>query len=223
MAEVTFYGHACFSVKDEETSLIFDPFLNDNPLSPVKSDEIKADYILLTHWHMDHLGDTFKIAKAQDPMVISTFEPATLCESRKIRAHAMHLGGKHKFDFGFVRVTPAFHGSGVPGGHACGFIVNFKGHIIYHSGDTSLFGDMKLLGELEKIKLALLPIGDNYTMGISDAVRAVEMIKPEVVIPMHYNTWPVIECDPEEFKKEVEKRTGTQCVILAPGESYSLL
>ncbi len=171
---------------------------------------------------MDHLGDTFKIAKAQDPMVISTFELATLCESRKIRAHAMHLGGKHKFDFGYVRVTPAFHGSGIPGGHACGFIVNFNSHIIYHSGDTSLFGDMKLLGELENIRLALLPIGDNFTMGISDAVRAVKMIKPEVVIPMHYNTWPIIECDPKEFKDDVEKQTGTKCVILAPGESYSL-
>ncbi|PKM79286.1 MAG: metal-dependent hydrolase [Firmicutes bacterium HGW-Firmicutes-13] len=222
MTRVTFYGHACFTLEDAETSLIFDPFLNDNPVSPIKSEQVKADYILLTHWHMDHLGDTFKIAKARNSLVISTFELATVCESRKIRAHSMHLGGKHKFDFGFVRITPAFHGSGIPGGHACGFIVKFNNHIIYHSGDTSLFGDMKLLGELEKIELALLPIGDNFTMGISDAVRAVEMIKPEVVIPMHYNTWPLIECDPKEFKEEVEKRTQTKCVILAPGESYTM-
>lgn len=222
MTKITFYGHACFLLENQGTSLIFDPFLDDNPLSPVKSEEIKADYILLTHWHVDHLGDTFKIARDNNSQVISTFEMAKTCEARKIRAHSMHLGGKHKFDFGFVRVTPAFHGSGIPGGHACGFIVKFFDHVIYHTGDTCLFGDMKLLGELEKIDLALVPIGDNYTMGISDAAMAVEFIGAKQVIPMHYNTFPVIECDPQEFKKEVEERTSAQCIILAPGESYMI-
>ncbi len=222
MTKITFYGHACFLLESQETSLIFDPFLDDNPLSPIKSEEVKADYILLTHWHVDHLGDTFKICRANNSMVISTFEMAKICEARKYRAHAMHLGGKHNFDFGFVRVTPAFHGSGLPGGHACGFIVKFFDHVIYHTGDTCLFGDMKLLGELENIDLALVPIGDNYTMGISDAAMAVEFINPKQVIPMHYNTFPVIQCDPNEFKEKVEERTSAQCIILAPGESHTL-
>ncbi len=222
MTKITFYGHACFLLENQGTSLIFDPFLDDNPLSTAASEDIKADYILLTHLHVDHLGDTFKIAKAHNPLIISTFEIAKICESRKFRAHAMHLGGKHNFDFGFVRVTPAFHGSGVPGGHACGFIVKFFEHVIYHTGDTCLFGDMRLLGELEDIDLALVPIGDNYTMGIPDAAVAVDFIRPKQVIPMHYNTFPVIECDPMGFKKEVEEKTSAECIILAPGESHNL-
>ncbi len=222
MTKVTFYGHACFTLEKEGTTIIFDPFLDGNPLSPSKSEDIKADYILLTHWHVDHLGDTFKIAKKQGATVVSTFEMAKACEARGMKAHTMHLGGKHSFDFGYVRVTPAFHGSGIPGGHACGFIVKFFDHIIYHTGDTCLFSDMKLMGELEKVDLAMVPIGDNFTMGISDATMAVEMINPKVVIPMHYNTFPVIECDPQDFKAEVEKATESQAVILAPGESYHL-
>jgi len=222
LTKVTFYGHACFKIESNGTSLLFDPFFNDNPLSPCKAEEVKADYILLSHWHMDHLGDTLKIAKSQDAMVISTFEIATTCESRGIRAHPMHLGGKHNFDFGYVRITPAFHGSGIPGGHACGFIVKFYDHVIYFSGDTCLFSDLKLLGQLEDIDLAILPIGDNFTMGIPDAVMATEMVSPRAVIPMHYNTFPVIECNPEDFKEQVEKRTEAQCVILAPGETHQL-
>lgn len=222
MTKITFYGHACFLLENQGTSLIFDPFLDDNPLSPVTSEDIQTDYILLTHMHVDHLGDTFKLAKAHNPLIISTFEIAKICESRKFRAHSMHLGGKHNFDFGFVRVTPAFHGSGVPGGHACGFIVKFFEHVIYHTGDTCLFGDMKLMGELEDIDLALVPIGDNYTMGIPDAAAAVKLIRPKQVIPMHYNTFPVIECDPMDFKKEVGGKTSAECIILAPGESHNL-
>jgi len=134
----------------------------------------------------------------------------------------MLVGGKHAFDFGYVRLTLAFHGAGLPGGHACGFVVNLGGTTVYHAGDTALFGDMSLLGRLEKIDYALLPIGDNFTMGPADAIEAVAMLKPRFVVPMHYNTWPLIAQNPEDFKREAEKRTGVPVLIVKPGETLTL-
>ena len=222
MSELKFLGHACFLLSDGETAILFDPFLTDNPVRAATADQIDCQYILVSHGHSDHLGDAVNIAIRTGATIIATAEVARACAEQGAKTHAMHLGGKHGFDFGFVRVTPAFHGSGIPGGHACGFIVNFFGKNVYHSGDTALFGDMGLLGRLESIDAALLPIGDNFTMGPSDAAEAAHLLQPKMVIPMHYNTWPLIAQSPEAFKKDVETRFGIPVHILKPGEILQL-
>jgi len=217
-----YLGHACFTLEDRGKTLIFDPYLDENPSSPVKSRDVKADYVLVSHAHFDHMGEAAAIAKASGGLVITTAEVAGELQKQGAKTHALHIGGKHAFDFGYVRATQAFHGSGIAGGHACGFIVNFYGKRVYFPGDTGLFGDMKLLGELEPLDVALLPIGDNFTMGIDDAVVATRLLRPKVAIPMHYNTWPLIEADPNLFKDKVEAETETKVVILRPGESTTL-
>lgn len=218
-----YYGHSCWSVEHQGTVLFFDPFFNGNTLNPgVKPEEIRADYILVSHAHGDHLGDTVLIAKNSDALVITTAEVAHLVSENDCKAHAMHIGGKYNFDFGYVRITPAFHGSGVPGGHACGFIVNFFGKIIYFAGDTSLFGDMQLLGELEAIDYALLPIGSNYTMGPEDAAVAAKLLRAKHVIPMHYNTWPVIAQDPYLYKKDVMDKGYADVIVVDPGQELTI-
>ncbi|MEG6584581.1 metal-dependent hydrolase [Dendrosporobacter sp. 1207_IL3150] len=222
MKNLKFFGHACFQLAHGDTSIIFDPFLTDNPFKIAQPDDINCNYILVSHGHFDHLGDTIAIAKRTNSTVISTAEIAGLCGRQGCQTHAMHIGGKHTFDFGYVRVTPAFHGAGVEGGHACGFIVNFFGTTIYFAGDTSLFGDMELLGRLEKIDFALLPIGDNFTMGPDDAAIAANMLKANTVIPMHYNTWPLIAQNPEQYKQSVEKQFNIPVQIINPGELINI-
>lgn len=219
MSRLRFLGHACFYLNDSDTELLFDPFLSANPFQKEQPSQISCNFILVSHAHFDHLGDTIDIAKRTSATIISTAEIANLCEKDGCNVHAMHIGGKHRFKFGYVRITPAFHGAGIEGGHACGFIVNFKGKKIYFSGDTSLFGDMELLGRLETIDYALLPIGDNFTMGPEDAVEAVGLLKPKAVIPMHYNTWPLIAQAPEHFKNTVENRFNIPVHVLQPGDS----
>lgn len=222
MSTLRFLGHACFHLENDDNALLFDPFLSANPFKKAEPSQIRCTYILVSHAHFDHLGDTVEIAKRTSATVISTAEVANLCGKDGCTAHAMHLGGKHSFNFGYVRVTPAFHGSGVEGGHACGFIVKFNGKTIYFAGDTCLFGDMELLGRLEKIDYALLPIGDNFTMGPDDAMEAVGLLKPKAVIPMHFNTWPLIAQAPDQFKDAVEKRFNIPVHVLAPGEVITL-
>lgn len=222
MKTLRFLGHACFLLSDGKTSIIFDPFLTGNPSAAAEAAAIDCQYVLPSHCHGDHFGDAVAIAKRTGATVVSTAEVAGSCGSQGCQAHAMHLGGKHAFDFGYVRLTLAFHGSGVPGGHACGFVVNLGGTTVYHAGDTGLFGDMALIGRLEKIDYALLPIGDNYTMGPADAVEAVALLKPRFVVPMHYNTWPLIAQDPQAFKKDVEQRLGVPVLVMEPGETVTL-
>ncbi len=222
MPKLTFIGHACFLLEDGgKETLIFDPFLQDNPSTDLRPDKIQADYVLVTHGHFDHLGEAYEVAKASGAMIISTAEIAMDAQEKKYNAHPLHIGGKHAFPFGFVKATLAFHGAGIPGGHACGFVVDYHGTTIYFAGDTGLFSDMKLIGELTPLDIALLPIGDNFTMGIDDAVVAASFLQAKTVIPYHYNTWPLIEADPEEFKNKVEEKTTSRCVVIAPGESYS--
>jgi len=222
---VTFLGHACWILNTATHRIIVDPFIKDNSLAPVELSEVgTVDYIFVTHAHWDHLGDTVELAKASDALVVSTAEVAGMVGEKGVRTHGMHVGGTFTFDFGTARVFPAFHGSGVPGGHAAGFVFDTPEGIVYHAGDTSLFGDMQLLDGVvvDHIDLALLPIGSNFTMGIDDAVIATRWINPRVVIPMHYDTFPAIEADPRGFRTQVEATTSSRVVILRPGQSFEL-
>ena len=223
MIQLDYYGHSAFLLKyNGKPSLLVDPFLNENPWQKMTADKVECEYILVSHGHGDHLGDAIEISKRTGATIISTAEVANHCGENGATAHAMHIGGKIDFPFGWVRVTQAFHGSGLPGGHACGFIVNFHGKTIYYAGDTGIFGDMKLLGELEAIELSLLPIGNNFTMSPEDAALAAKMLNTQRVIPVHYKTWPIIDQDPDKFKKDVESRHNIPVDVVLPGESIQL-
>ncbi|MFA4885102.1 MAG: metal-dependent hydrolase [Desulfotomaculaceae bacterium] len=224
--KITFLGHAGFLIEGSK-KIAIDPFLTGNPLAKTKVEDVKADLILVSHGHGDHIGDTIAIAKQSGGTVVSVFELATFCANKGVQAHGMHIGGSYTFDGVKIKLTPAWHGTGYGAGdgpleylgNPCGFIINLDGKTIYHSGDTGLFGDMELVGRLSKIDLAMLPIGDNFTMGPEDALEAVKMLKPKMMIPMHYNTWPLIAQDPQKFKSEVESNTGSKVAVIAPGES----
>jgi L-ascorbate metabolism protein UlaG (beta-lactamase superfamily) len=233
MARLTWHGHSCFTlVTDDGARLIFDPWLDENPMADIGTDQVgELDYILVSHGHFDHFGDGIKLAGQTGALLISTFEIASFAESKGIEnVHAMSIGGAHRFPFGTLKMTPAMHGGQVAGDESGayttapgGFLLTLPGAAgaasprrLYHAGDTALIMDMQLLrGEVD---IALLPIGDNFTMGPADAVRAVEFIDPSVVIPMHYNTFDLIKQDPEEFRRAVGERA--EVVILEPGKSF---
>ncbi|MGM9570669.1 MAG: metal-dependent hydrolase [bacterium] len=219
--QAIYYGHSCFSLTNENTTILFDPFLNDNPLAPRKASFVQADYILVSHNHSDHSADTVEIALKNNSLVISTFDYISTVQKAGITGHGMNIGGSYQFPFGKVKLTPAIHSSGMPEGIACGFIVQFFNKTFYFAGDTALFSDMSLIRRYQ-IDYALLPIGSNFTMDIEDAVEAVKLIQPKKVIPIHYNTWPVIKADPKKFKELVEKETAAECLIAPIGEKFSL-
>lgn len=224
--KLKYFSHSAFQLTTNNGKIILiDPFLSGNPTSPVKASDVKADYIILTHAHGDHIGDSFEIAKRCNSTFICVNELANYCSSKGFKAHNMHIGGGYNFEFGRVKFTIAHHGSLTPDGHyggePGGIIITAENKIVYHTGDTGLFYDMKLIGELNKIDYMLLPIGDNFTMGITDAVKAVEFVSPKLAIPMHYNTFPVINADPNEFKKLVEGK-GFKARVLKFGEEIEL-
>lgn len=206
-------------------TILIDPFLDDNPTSPVKSKDVNPDYIILTHGHGDHIGDSFKIAKRVNPLFICCNELANYVIKKGFRAHNMHIGGSHEFDFGKVKFTIAHHGSMTPdeyyAGEASGVLIKSDGVTVYHTGDTGLFYDMKIIGEMNPIDYMLLPIGDNYTMGIDDAVKAVDLANPKTAIPIHFNTFPIITVDPKEFMRKVNEK-GINCKIMEFGEEIDL-
>lgn len=209
MSKLTYLGHSVFYIEHNDYKIIIDPFITGNPVCPNKAGDIYADFIVLSHGHGDHFGDTLEIAKRCNSTVIAVNELANYVASKGAKAHNMHIGGSHNFPFGKVKFTIAHHGSssneGEYLGEPAGILLFLDGKTIYHAGDTGLFMDMKLIGELHKIDIAFLPIGDNFTMGMEDALKAVELLNPELTIPMHYNTWPVISADPDKFVEDVKK------------------
>lgn len=224
--KLQYLGHSAFILEKENFKAIFDPFLSGNPNSAIKPNEIKGlTHIFITHGHGDHIGDAIELARENQALIISNAEIVDYFSEHGLKTHGMSIGGRFKFDFGKVKMTPALHGSAIPtskgprnGGNPGGFVVEIDGKKIYHAGDTGLTMDMQLLEE-ESIDVALLPIGGNYTMDIHDAVRAVSFIKPKVTVPMHYDTFPVIEADPKEFK---EKNIWSETIILNIGETMEL-
>ncbi|CAN7403515.1 metal-dependent hydrolase [Paenibacillus sp. LjRoot56] len=227
---IIFHGQSCVEIRLKQHTLIIDPFLTGNPQATVKAEDIKADYILVTHGHGDHVGDTLSIAERNDATVIAPNDLARYLGFEGAKTHGMGIGGTYEFPFGKVKLTLALHDSSYnpPGtkeniytGMASGFLLKVEGKTIYHAGDTGLFKDMKLIGKMNDIALAFLPIGDNYTMGPEDAVIAAGYLKADTVVPMHYNTFPVIEQDPNAFVASLEEK-GIKGLVMAPGQQITL-
>ena len=214
---IKYLGHSCFLIISEKYSLLIDPFLSGNPNGGAKAEELDVTHILVTHGHGDHLGDAVAIATRCGSKVYATVETGGLFPEG-VDVEVGQIGGFLEAGFGRIKFTAAAHGSGVPGGLACGFLIELEGKKIYHAGDTGLTMDMVLLAD-DGIEVAMLPIGDKYTMGPKEALRAIGLIKPKRVIPMHYNTWPPIAQDAERFQHDVEAATGIPVAVLAVGES----
>jgi L-ascorbate metabolism protein UlaG (beta-lactamase superfamily) len=220
---VCWVGHACLLIETDGQRLLIDPFLTGNPTAALKPEEAKADFVLVSHGHGDHVGDTVAIAERTGATVICNFEISEWLGAKGLKkVHAMQHGGGFRFPFGRVKLTQAWHGSVLPdgsnGGNPCGFYFTFQdGTRVYDAADTGLFGDMRLIGE-EGIDLAMLPIGDNYTMGPDDSLRAIQLLNPRRVLPIHYNTFPVIEQDAAAWAARVRRETQAEPVVLQPGE-----
>jgi L-ascorbate metabolism protein UlaG (beta-lactamase superfamily) len=237
--EIKYHGHACFELSEGEATLLVDPFLKpNNPSAVAGSEDVDPTHIAITHGHADHVADAVPVATRTGAHCLGIVELADWLGSQGIDSEKIsdpNLGGTVDFDWGWIKLVPAWHtntlpGSaeapfsaekGVPIGTPAGFLINIGGLTVYHSGDTCLFGDMKLIAERNPIDIAMLPIGGHYTMDRHDAVIAAEFTGASTVIPMHYNTFPPIETDAEAFKSEVESKTSAKVVVLAPGESHS--
>ncbi len=224
----TYVGHATHLLDVNGTKIVIDPFFGDNPSTDMSADAVEADYILLTHGHYDHVADAVAIAKRTGATVVSNFEISNWLGQQGVpeeQLHAQHIGGGFNHSFGYVKFTIAHHGSGLPdgsdGGNPAGLLITTDSKKLYFAGDTGLFYSMKLIGE-EGLDFAVLPIGDNFTMGPDDALRAVKLLTPKVVVPSHYNTWPPIAQDAEAWKSRVEAETDTKVVVLKPGESLDV-
>jgi L-ascorbate metabolism protein UlaG (beta-lactamase superfamily) len=224
-----YMGHSTFTVDADGTNLVIDPFLApNNPVAPLSVEEIDADYIVISHGHGDHVADAAALAKRTGALVISNPEIITWLQQQGVKnGHGMNMGGAYSFPFGRLKMTIAHHSSGLPdgsnGGNPCGLLIHFNdGHDVYFAGDTALTYDMKLIGETGGVDLALLPIGDNFTMGPEEAVQAAQFVKAKHVIPVHYNTFPVIEQDANSFAETLREVAEIDCTILSPGEEFSL-
>jgi L-ascorbate metabolism protein UlaG (beta-lactamase superfamily) len=223
--KLTYLGHSGFSLELEGAQVLIDPFITGNPLAVHQPESFSPSHIILTHAHGDHVGDTETIARRSNAEIISSFEIINYFAAKDLNGHGMNPGGGFDFPFGRVTFTPAWHSSSFPdgtyGGMPMGVVIQAAGKQLYHAGDTALFSDMALIGR-KGLDAALLPIGDNFTMGPEDALEAIKLLKPKVVIPIHYNTFELIEQDTDAFKAAVERQTEAKCVILKAGEDYEL-
>jgi L-ascorbate metabolism protein UlaG (beta-lactamase superfamily) len=225
--KLTWYGHSVLGLDTDGQHIIVDPFFTGNPAASTTADKVEPNFIWITHGHGDHIGDTVAIAKRTGAQVIANFEIVNWLQAHGIEnTHPQHIGGGFNYPFGYLKFTNALHGSALPdgsnGGNPAGFLLTTKdGKKIYLAGDTGLFGDMRLIGE-EGIDLAVIPIGDNFTMGPADALRAVKMLQPKNVVPIHFNTFDLIAQDAQRWAQQVESETGAKVHVLKPGESYTL-
>ena len=225
--EVSYHGHSIVKIKTNDKVILIDPYITGNDLTDLKAADEKPDVILLTHGHNDHVGDTIEIAKASGALVVAPNELAVWLGWQGLETHGMNIGGACEFDFGTVKFTKAFHSSSyttddqqlIYMGMPAGILFMAEGKTIYHAGDTSLFGDMELIGKRHAIDIAFLPIGDNFTMGPEDAAYAVELLSPKLSVPVHYNTFPPIVQDPEDFKKLVKDH---EVLVMKAGEAVQL-
>jgi len=225
-AELTWLGHGTWEITTDGGRIVLDPFLDENPLAPKKADQVEADFILVSHGHYDHIADAEKIARRTGATIIACYEICEYFQRRGIeRVCPMNIGGGSRQPFGRVKMTPAWHSStlpdGSPGGTAAGFLLFFPEGNVYFACDTGLFQDMALIGRAG-LALAVLPIGDNFTMGPEDALEAVRLLRPRRVVPVHVNTWPVIEQDAAGWAEQVRRETGVETVLLRPGGSIRL-
>jgi L-ascorbate metabolism protein UlaG (beta-lactamase superfamily) len=225
--DIRWLGHSCFEIKAGEMTVLVDPFLTGNPKAAVSADEVSADVILLTHGHADHLGDTVDIAKRTGATVVAIVELAAEISGQGVEnVLDPNYGGTVQFDWGWVKLVPAWHTAVSPSGTAhmpAGLLIHVGDHLIYHMGDTALFSDIQLIAKRgDKVDLALVPIGGHYTMDRYDAVTAVGFIEPQQVIPCHYNTFPLIETDAQAFKQDVQQAGFSEVVVLEPGDHHTI-
>ena len=212
MLTLIYYGHSCFLLDDGQYKVLFDPFLTGNPKAAIAAADVDCDYILVSHAHSDHLGDAPEIAARTGAAIVAIPEVLALCEESKpgLKQYPMNLGGSLTLPFGKVRMTLAQHSAGVAGGMACGYVVYMGGKVVY-------FADMELIGQKDALDYALLPIGDNYTMGLEDAALAAQLLNVRHVIPIHYNTWPIINQDVRHYKEITEAMSRAEVHIIEPG------
>jgi L-ascorbate metabolism protein UlaG (beta-lactamase superfamily) len=236
--EIKFHGQSCFELSEGGTTVLTDPFLKpNNPVAVATAEEVSADVIAISHGHADHIADAVPVAKRTGAKVVAIVEVADWVGSQGVEdVSDPNLGGTVAFDWGWIKLVPAWHTNTIPGseeapfsaekgiaiGTCAGLLINLGGVTIYHAGDTCLFSDMKLIAERNPVDIALLPIGGHYTMDRHDAVIAAQFVGAETVIPMHYDTFPAIETDAGAFKAEVASQTSSQVVLLAPGETHSV-
>jgi L-ascorbate metabolism protein UlaG (beta-lactamase superfamily) len=222
--DLRFLGHACFSLSDGSTTLLIDPFLTGNPKAAIAAEDAQATTILLTHGHADHIGDTVAIAKRTEAPVVAIVELANEIGEEGVNVFDPNLGGTVKFDWGWVKLVPAWHTSTTPKGTVntpAGMLINFKDTVVYHLGDTCLFSDLQLVGKRNPIDIALMCIGGHYTMDRTDAVDAAGLVGAKTIIPCHYNTFPPIETDAQAFKSDVESAGHADVVVLEPGDTHT--
>ncbi|MCL6570161.1 MAG: metal-dependent hydrolase [Bacillus sp. (in: Bacteria)] len=224
---ISYHGHSVVQINTNGKTILIDPFITGNQLTDLKVEEMNPDVIILSHGHNDHVGDTVKLAKKNNALVVANHEISTYLSWQGVNTHGMHIGGAHQFEFGKVKLTQAFHGSSftteskeiIYCGMPAGILFMNEGKTIYHAGDTALFSDMLLIGKRHPIDVAFLPIGDNFTMGPEDAAYAAELLQAKIVVPMHYNTFPPIKQDPYQF---IEMLVANNGKVLKPGEAIEI-